>query len=232
MIRMNRKMLSVALVVFALASALPAAVITQTFTTGAINPGSPTISSFSVNRFNEAALGTLTSVTITMTIETWGGYFTVINATSDNSPVSGSFSIGVSAWLSGSRVPDGSPLSSPPTVANESDTFYLAGTGDEATISGPASNNRNTSGPISDNASSEDFALYQGTGTYTISFYSSTAYVQSASGAITGEFGPMSSQGYLTVSYEYEPIPEPTSLGLVLLGVGAMAVRRRIRRKD
>lgn len=233
MIHNSRKIFGVTVSLLLIACSLSAAVITQEFGTGAINPGSPgspSVAVFAVNQFN-SGLGTLTSVTFTMTLETWGGYYTIVNATAPSTAVSGTMFMGANAYLFGMLAPSGSPNSLSQMFAGETDTFNLAATGDSQTINGPAVDDRNTTGPESDTVSPALFNYYQGTGSYEIRFVSSTGSRHEASGAVNGSFGTMSSQGYLTVSYEYEPVPEPTSLGLVLLGVGAMAVRRRSRRQ-
>lgn len=225
-----RKIVGVAIALFALASSLSAAVITQDFDTGAINPGSPgspTVSVFTVDQF-DSGLGTLTSVTFTMTLETWGGFYTVVNATVPSTAVSGTMFMGANAYLYGALVPSGSPNSLSQMFAGESESFNLAANGDSQTITGPVEG-RNTTGPETDYVNPGNFAFYQGSGTYDISFVSSTGSRHETAGAVNGSFGTMSSQGYLTVAYEYEPIPEPTTLGLVLLGVGALALRRRSR---
>ena len=61
-----------------LAGMANAALITQSFDTGQITPGSGagTLSQFTVNQF-DTSLGTLTRVTFSISLDSWGGYYTV-----------------------------------------------------------------------------------------------------------------------------------------------------------
>jgi hypothetical protein len=229
--KIGHLMLGVALTALFLPGALSAVIITQDFTTGAINPGSPSASVFNVNKF-DSSLGTLTRVTFTMLVETWSGHYEVVNATSDNTSVNGHMYVGVNAYLSGALVPSGVPHDPLTQVfAGESETFVLPHTGDKASIEGPTSLNRKSVGPVSANVSSSDFAMYEGAGTYAVTFYSATGTRHESEGAVDGTFSAVSSQGYLNVTYEYELVPEPATLGMVLLGLSALAVRRRAGRQ-
>lgn len=211
----------------ALAGIVQAETIVQNFDTGQISPGTPTESPFTVQKF-DTSLGTLTKVTLSISMDAWGGSYEVENTTSGNTPVTGSLHQGISAVISGSRVPDGMNT---PLFTGSSQSFNLVHTGDKSTITGPAYASRYQAGPSSMDALSENFGLYGGAAgtTYVINFSSSQASGHTADGSVKGVFESGFSQGFLTVTYEYTAVPEPTSMALLAFGCVALGMRRRAR---
>ncbi len=209
------------------ASLLNAAVITQDFDTGPVLPGAGgTSADFNVNQF-DTSLGTLTRVTFSMALQTWDGYYTVENATSESVPVSGTIYVGIEAYLQGAAAPSALADHLTPLFSGQSKTYYLEDTGDTDSLYGPASDNPVSAGPRTENALSANFYLYEGMGTYTVSFLSEEGSRHEADGAVNGTFGAAAARGLLTVTYEYTPVPEPTALGLLAIGVAVLTVRRR-----
>lgn len=214
-----------------LAAGTQADTITQTFTTGQIVPGTPTETEFTVARFDTVG-GTLvlTRVTVSMWLESWGGYFAVENITNPSAAVTGSMTHGINSWITGTRVPDGMDTT---LFAGESKDFSLPNAGDRDRIDGPATYElRSQTGPNVANAAAGDFGLYEGTGTYAIKYFSSQGSSHTASGGVRGEFESASSEGKLQVEYEYvNTVPEPGTVLLLVLGFAVLLVKGGRRRR-
>ncbi len=208
-----------------LTSMASAATIVQNFSTGQITPGtgSDTFSTFNVSKF-DTSLGTLTKVTVSISLDSWGGYYSVENITVPSAAVSGSLSQGIQAWITGSRVPEGMDTT---LFAGQSKLYNLPANGNTDAITGPVYGSRNQTGPNIGEAAAGDFGLYEGSGTYAITYYSAQGSSHTANGAVRGTFESGMSQGFLTVTYEYVAVPEPTGFALLAVGCAVLGLRRK-----
>jgi len=204
-----------------LAGAAQAATIVQDFDTGIISPGNPTVSAFNVNLF-DSSLGTLTKVTISMTLNSWGGSYTIENITAPSSLIEGNFHQGVTASLSGMRVPEGYAT----LFAGQTKYASLAETGMTDSLFGPTFAEREVRTTSAD-ALEAYFALYQGSGTYVLNMNTYQNNSFDGAGAVRGTYESAQARGFLTVTYEFTPVPEPTGLALLVFGCAALGLRRR-----
>jgi len=98
-------------------------------------------------------------------------------------------------------------------------------------MDGPLSNDPESLTGSGD-VNSSYFSDYVGTGTFAVN-YSSLQYQHwsGASGNSTSS-SPISSRGYVTITYTYDytPVPEPTTFALIGAGGLAIVLRRRFRK--
>lgn len=197
----------------------------QNFATGDIFPGNNTITHFNVGKF-DTSLGTLSKVTFEIIVEAWGGYYMVENHTSGDEPVAITIQQGISADITASGgfyVPMGITA----VEAIQSSSKTLVHTGDQEILTGRPSNDRLVSTSSFAEAAPGMLSIYEGSGTYAIDFHSRQNSSIDADGTIIFKGNDGSSSGFLTVTYEYAPVPEATSMALLALGIVALGLRRK-----
>lgn len=230
----------------ALTGAAQAATTTevQTRTVAQHKPNQNTDLTF--NTFNTADTAfqtgrTLTAITISCSLEWWGGYFAVDN--DSDSASSGTLSLTGGANLSSGDV-RGMPTAATTVshslsaifnlTANNSDAeneFNTDAAGlDYARIDGPTYANRETvsgSGDVAANRRTD--YVSSGVGTFVITYASSQSQNWSGLGGNSTSSTAMDASGAVTITYtyDYNAIPEPTSAALLAMGCAVMCMRRR-----
>jgi hypothetical protein len=182
---------------------------------------------------------TLTKVTITYNLEWWGGYHALDNDSAN--PAYGDFEVYSQATLSSTDVYGlPSALRNSRTTyislaANDGDSTENFDTGgsDYYRWDGPTYETRATRTEASDVVDSGLLAFYAGNGTYTINYESVQGYTESTFGGAARASSPSSAQGYVSIqyTYDYTPIPEPTTFALLGLGGLVIGLRRRFKKR-
>lgn len=215
------------LAVLVAVGATSATTITQTKTFSGVPDYS---TSLTFNKF-DSSLGTLQSVQVLVSLAVDGGMLILDNDGVD--PASGTFQFGAKGNIASTDVPLLNSSFMPVTSeiqAFYSNTFSLAGNvgdsiGDFSPL-GPDGMQYN-GGPQSDSKSgfvgNAFFSSYIGTGTFVVN---ASASQWSTYGSVSGmeyAVSPVSSDGSVTVVYNY--IPEPATMAL--LGLGFVLFRRK-----
>jgi len=211
----------------------------QTATIGEFYPNSSSVE-LTFNSFNASAGQSLTSVTIESSLSTWGGSFTVLNL-GGTPAASASVQFGTSVNLSSSTsyvLPSGvSPL----TAYTSGSSGILAAngnSGDSYTLNGASAGSPavSSSGP----QSGTTFFYTKGNpfnsmgNTFNVNFVA-TGYSSYAGGNVQETINPQLAAGSVKVVYNYSgsplPVPEPASVGLLVVGGLAVVLRRRFMKK-
>ncbi|MDD5010518.1 MAG: choice-of-anchor E domain-containing protein [Phycisphaerae bacterium] len=223
-----------AVALFVTAGLASAATITQTQNFSGI----PNISGpLAFNKFN-AALGTLTSIQVGLSLQTSGGQIILDN--DSTSLASGNFQFGAKGSISSSNVSliDSSSMPIPGVAPNTANAFHsgafslAANVGDGVGDYSPsAPDGMSYSGGIETDTKSgyinnTVFGGYTGTGTYNID-YSVIQWLDYGSvSGIEAAFTPVSASGCVTVVYTYDPVPEPATITLLMIGALTLLKRK------
>jgi hypothetical protein len=228
-----RKVLAFA---FALACGLARAeTIVQTLTGGEFQPGIDQLETFTFDQFDTLG-GTreLVSVTIALTQYSWGGEYEIDN---DGATIANfTAQLGASGRLqAGYILPPGAgntinavtAVGPMELAANDSDGvgYQWDGGPDNFRIDGPDRDHAvtaSTSGTLT-----SSLEAFIGTGELTIDYISNQLRGNNAEGATAGSWSSAWAQGVVTITYEYNQVPEPGSLALLALGCVVLGMRRR-----
>jgi hypothetical protein len=186
------------------------------------------------NQFNPA-LGTLTSIQVSATLATTGGGLKLDNDAVTGS--SGNVTFGADLGLSGSVPIINSSfqqiITPSNTYATGSGSMSLGPDDGDAEVGGtpffsyvgpdfgsfiPGS----LSGGNSDYVTPVVFSQYTGTGTYTVTATANQVANYGALGGVQAQIDPLTAGGNVTITYNYNTVPEPATLSLLALG-GALA---------
>lgn len=210
-----------ALIVAGLAGASQGSVITQTMSYGPSD--TPFSDPLTFNTFNTSA-GTLQSVKL---ILTEGG--TVTSSVWNFSPTPSTYSNVTTTGNVSISGPDSTTLTAGFTTLPASGTITTTAT---PTVVGTMS------GSASASATAGSLLAYEstGAGTFLINAVSSITTTGTSNTGLVGFFGSGHLNGTVEVDYTYtpstsSPVPEPSSLGLIAVGLGGLLTARRFRRR-
>lgn len=189
--------------------------------------GTPTYSgSGTFNQFN-SSLGTLLSITITTGVTSNGGRYSIDN----DSPTSGAgtVTLGASVAISSDDVRQATLNA----VATTTTTLTVqADDGDMLTYSELGLDSASYSGVEASatelrNVAANFFGDYTGAGTFVVNYQSVQINSSTSFTGIQTQIDPVVSNGFITIQYSYDAIPEPGSA--LLGGMSMLALLRRRR---
>jgi hypothetical protein len=224
------KMIIPLLTALSLASAVHGATIVQTKTFSFVPDGSANLV---FDQF-DSSLGTLTSIVITTNITKSGGSLFVDN--DSETPASGNISQSVTISLSSGDVVLTDTSLQPIGNNLTATSFYFATVGaDDGDGPGVQTDGLDYDGTVFANVSnstsgtvnSAGEAGYIGTGTFQINAGGTQGFNTSAIGGAAVVIDPASVSGDVTITYNYEAIPEPASAIFGALGLLTLLRRRR-----
>jgi hypothetical protein len=229
---MKKSLLLIAAMLVITSIPVMAATITQTKTFSGI-PGLTGALGF--NQFN-SSLGTLTSIQVTLNLQTNGGELRLDN--DGENAANGNLQFGAYGSISSGDVAllNSSFVAIPGQVnAYHSQAFSLAANvGDSIGDydSSPPDGMLYTGGTEADSKSgfigNFAFAGYTGSGTYNINYSVSQWISYGSIGGIEYAVTPVTASGGVTVVYDYKPVPEPMTIGLLSLGALSVIRKRKI----
>jgi len=215
--------------------------VTQTYSSGTFQPAVPSQIPITFAQFDTVGgTRTLTSVTVTVTQRSWGGFYAVDNDAVTEGYVTAQHGVvgSISTTVGGLEyfLPAGS-LSSlstivtsggqqtlqPNTVDNDGIGNYDAGGADSYTLTG-----RDIADPLIASATgtrTSNNSAYIGTENLSLDYNATQSSFHTGSGALYYSGGPAYASTEITVTYTYTP--EPTSLALFAMGCAVLGMRRR-----
>jgi len=224
-------------------SSMGSGTYSQTETIGGFQPNN-TVVDLTFNAFDTGGgARTLTSVTVETTLSTWGGSFGVQNLSgSTASPVTVKF--GATAGLASTDVNLSGLTTSSSTIMayTQGTSGTLAKYGDEGdtfSVIGPSSGSPKTYSTglqnVTGNSHIQSYTVDNvGAATFGMTL-TANGYQYYTGSNLHEEIDPMSAGGAVTVIYHYTgsplPVPEPASVGLLVVGGLAVVLRRRFMKK-
>ena len=219
------KALHILTLVGSFAGVCSAATVIQTQT--AAFSGTPTYSGFKTFNQFDSSLGTLTAITITTGVTSVGGRYSIDN--DSPTPGAGTVTLGANVTISSNDVRQAGVSSEASTTVSLS---VAEDDGDTTTYSTVGLDSANYDGGTVSNSANRSvtsgvFSDYTGLGTFTIDFTSNQINTSESFSGIQTQIDPVASNGFITIEYTYEAVPEPTSA--LLGGIGCLALLRRRR---
>lgn len=190
--------------------------------------------SFLLNQFNTSLFGTLTGVTVTVDYSTLSGSFTVKNTGTSSATVTG-YSSNIDIWGSTAGIGFSELITSlgghSGTIITSPDWsgYYLAAGDSQAFTIG---SNQSFYTNVVQNIASGNLNAYKGSGTVLLKA-NNTQTITTSGSSYELTSGAAGANTSITVTYTYDAVPEPTTVGLLLgaSGLGIVAAVRRRRAK-